>query len=228
MASQEPEAPPVAPTKVCPNCGVQSQTISDKCPSCGKKYKQKKRGGGCLKWIGIVTLGLIALIVVIAVTSGGGNEDATVTPGGGSSSNEQTQTSDEPTTAAVGDTVELKGTEYTVTKVETADTVGGQFNKSTADGKYVIVYLTLKNLKDEPATIVSDAVRLVGNNGKEYTTDTDTLGAFKNQFILEEIQPDLERDVVAVYDIPPDAVSGSKLQVKDLFSDSKGEIDLGQ
>ena len=77
----------------------------------------------------------------------------------------------------------MKGTEYTVTKVETADTVGGEFTKPTADGKYVVVHLTLKNLKDEPATIVGD-VRLVGNNGKEYTTDTDTLGAFENQFIL--------------------------------------------
>lgn len=224
MATQEPEAPPAAPTKVCPNCGVQSQTTSDKCPSCGKKYKQKKGGGGCLKWIGILTVGLIALIVIIAVSSGGGNEDATVTPGSGSSS----ETGDEGATAAVGDTVELTGTEYTVTKVETADTVGGEFNKSTAAGTYVIVYLTLKNLKDEPATILGDAVRLVGGNGKEYTTDSSTLGAFENQFILEEIQPDLAKDVVAVYDVPSDAVSGSKLQVEDLFSDSKGEIDLGQ
>ena len=229
MATQEPQeppaTPPVAPTKVCPNCGVQSQTTADKCPSCGKKYKQKKRGGGCLKWLGILTLGIILLVVIIQVT-GGGNEDATVTPGGGGSDTESSD--DEPTTAAVGDTVELKGTEYTVTKVERAATVGGEFNKSTADGEYVIVYFTLKNLKDEPATILSDAVRLVGSNGKEYTTDTDTIGAFDNQFILEEIQPDLEKDVVAVYDIPPDAISGSKLQVKDLFSDSKGEIDLGQ
>lgn len=223
MATQEPDASPAAPTKVCPHCGVQSQTTSDKCPSCGKKYKQKKSGGGCLKWLGILTLGVIILIVIIAV-SGGGKDDATVTPGGGGAS----ESSDEGATAAVGDTVELKGTEYTVSKVETADTVGGEFNKSTAAGRYVIVYLTLKNLKDEPATILGDAVRLVGGNGKEYTTDTDTLGAFENQFILEEIQPDLAKEVVAVYDIPPDAVSGSKLQVKDLFSDSKGQIDLGQ
>ena len=225
MATQEPEAPasPTIPTKVCPNCGVQSQTTSDKCASCGKKYKQKK-GGGCLKWLGIVTLAFIVLIVIIALASGGGKEDAKVSQG--------TTTGDDgggdvEQTAGVGDTVELKGTEYTVTKVETADTVGGEFTKSTADGKYVVVYLTLKNLKDEPATILGDAVRLVGNNGKEYTTDTDTLGAFENQFILEQIQPDLAKDVVAVYDIPPGAVSGAKLQVKDLFSDSKGEIDLG-
>ena len=41
-------------------------------------------------------------------------------------------------------------------------------------------------------------------------------------------QSDLPKKVVAVYDIPPGAVSGAKLQVKDLFSDSRAEIDLGQ
>jgi len=29
--------------------------------------------------------------------------------------------------------------------------------------------LTLTNLEDEPATILEDAVRLVGGNGNEYT-----------------------------------------------------------
>lgn len=224
MATQEPTAPTV-PTKVCPSCGVQSQTTADKCPSCGKKYKQKKRGGGCLRIVGIATVAFIVLIVAIVALSGGGDEDATVTPGNGSENGEAT---DEGKTAAVGDTVELKGTAYKVTRVRTAQEVGGEFNKSQADGRFVIVDLTLTNLKDEPATILEDAVRLVGGNGKEYTTDTDTFAAFDNQFtILQEIQPDLSKKVVAVYDIPPGAVSGAKLQVKDLFSDSRGEIDLG-
>ena len=206
---------------------MQSQTTSDKCPSCGKKYKQKKgRGGGCLKWLGILTLGIIVLAVIITAT-GGGKEDATVTPG--DESDQTSESSDEDTTAAVGDTVELKGTSYRVTQVRTAQEVGGEFNKTQADGTFVIVDLTLTNLEDEPATILEDAVRLVGGNGNEYTTDTDVFAAFDNQFsVLQEIQPDLAKDVVAVYDIPPDAVSGAKLQVKDLFSDSRAEIDLGQ
>lgn len=223
MATQEPTAPTV-PTKVCPNCGVQSQTTSDKCPNCGKKYKQKK-GGGCLRMIGIGTVALIVLIVAIVALSGGGDEDATVKPGNGS---ENGEASDEGTTAAVGDTVELKGTAYKVTRVRTAQEVGGEFNKTQADGRFVIVDLTLTNLKDEPATILEDAVRLVGGNGKEYTTDTDTFAAFDNQLtILQDIQPDLSKEVVAVYDVPPGAVRGAKLQVKDLFSDSRADIDLG-
>ena len=63
MATPQPGVP-TAPTKVCPHCAVQSQTASDKCPACGKKYKVKvKKRGGCLR----IVLGIIALVVVIAV-----------------------------------------------------------------------------------------------------------------------------------------------------------------
>ena len=72
-------AAPTVPTKVCPNCGVQSQTVADNCPNCGKPYRQKK--GGCLKWIG---LGLLALVLLIAgctaLLAGGSDDDETASP----------------------------------------------------------------------------------------------------------------------------------------------------
>ena len=222
-----PEAsPPTTPTKVCPHCGTQSQTAADKCPSCGKKYgKPPKRRGGCLRIIGGITVGLIVLIIAIVALSGGGDEDPNVTPGNGQA---QGNGDEEGRVANVGDNVSLKGTSYKVTRVRTAKAVGGEFTRVRADGTFVIVNLTLTNEKDEPKTILEDAVRLVGGNGSEYTVDTDTVGAFENALVLlETIQPGLARNVVAVYDVPPGAVSGSKLQVKDLFSDSKGEINLG-
>jgi Domain of unknown function (DUF4352) len=237
QAPAEPQAqgdgPPPAPqgppaqtvqTKVCPNCGVQSQTTSDRCPSCGKKYKQKK-GGGCLKIIGIGTLLFIALIIAIVAASGGGGDgDSGGSDGGSDDGGEETTEQ----VASVGDVVELKGTSYQVTNVRTAQAVGGEFNRTQADGIFVILDLTLTNLEDEPATIVEDAVRIVGGNGNEYTTDSDAFAAFENQLvILQEIQPDLAKKVVAVYDIPPGATSGAKLEVRDLFSDERAQIDLG-
>ncbi len=60
MAPQEPIAPPV-PTKVCSNCGVQSQTTADKCPSCGNKYKKNR-----VSRPGIVIV-ILAWIVIFAV-----------------------------------------------------------------------------------------------------------------------------------------------------------------
>lgn len=130
--------------------------------------------------------------------------------------------------AAVGDTLTLKGTAYTVEKATTAAGLGGQYTRVKADGRFVIVTLTLTNRKDEPATIVEDNVRLVGGNGKQYTTDTDALGQFENGFFaLQEIQPDVSKKVVAVYDVPKPAVDGAALRVSDLFSDATGTIALG-
>lgn len=63
---------------------------------------------------------------------------------------------------------------------------------------------------------------------KEYTTDFDAAIAFDNPLLLaEEIQPDLAKKVVAVYDVPKKAVEGAQLLVKDFWTDSAGEIDLG-
>lgn len=130
--------------------------------------------------------------------------------------------------AQVGDTLTLKGTAYKVQKATTASKLGDQYTAVKADGRFVIVNFTLTNRKDEPATILEDNVRFIGGNGKQYTTDTDTLGQFDNGFFaLEEIQPDVSKKVVAVYDVPKQAVKGSTLQVSDLFSDAKGTIELG-
>lgn len=45
--------------------------------------------------------------------------------------------------------------------------------------------------------------------------------------ILEDIQPQSPEQVTAVYDVPRDVLKGSQLQVQDIFSGSKGTIDLG-
>ena len=60
----------VAPTKVCPNCGVQSQTVEDKCPNCGKKFKAKKNHTARNVLLGL-TLLFILVIAGCATLLGG-------------------------------------------------------------------------------------------------------------------------------------------------------------
>ncbi len=131
--------------------------------------------------------------------------------------------------AGVGDKMTLKGTAYQVTGVQKAKVLGEtEFDRVKANGQFVIVRMTLTNKEDEPATILEDNIRLVGGNGKNYSTSDDALFAFPDQsFLLEEIQPDNSEKGVLVYDLPANAVSGAKIEVTDLFSDSKGQIDLG-
>lgn len=164
---------------------------------------------------------LLALVLMIPLAGCGTTEEASVKQGGngaGSTSGEK---------AGVGDTLTLKGTSYKVTRVRTAASVGSTYAQEKANGVFVIVHVTLKNKKDEPATIASETVRLKGGNGKEYTTSTDASFVVEDALILEEIQPDVAKKAVAVYDIPKKAVKGAQLLVEDFWSDSSGTIDLG-
>jgi hypothetical protein len=86
----------------------------------------------------------------------------------------------------------------------------------------------LTNQKDEPKTILEDNIRLIGGNRKNYSVSDDALLALDDQLaILDEIQPDVTEKGSLVYDVPQRAVSGSQLQVEDLYSEQRGRIDLG-
>lgn len=91
----------------------------------------------------------------------------------------------------------------------------------------MIVELSLRNEKNEPATILSDALKVVGGNKSTYSTSDDALLAVEDQFLLDEIQPGVTETGTLVYDLPDSALAGAELQVEDLFSDEKGRIDLG-
>jgi hypothetical protein len=131
-------------------------------------------------------------------------------------------------TAGVGDKLTLKGTTYRVTKVKTAQEIGDQYTGATANGTFIVVDLQLTNEKDEPATIIEDNIRIVGGNDSSYSTSDDAILVYPDQsLLLEEIQPGVTESGKLVYDLPPEAVKGSRLQVEDLFSGSTGEIRLG-
>jgi hypothetical protein len=131
-------------------------------------------------------------------------------------------------TAQVGDKLTLKGTTYRVTGVDTVKQIGDEYTGATANGEFVVIDIQLTNEEDEPATILEDNIRVIGGNGSSYSTSDDALFVYPDQTILlEEIQPGVTERGKLVYDLPPGAVKGARLQVEDLFSGSTGEIKLG-
>ena len=170
----------------------------------------------------LLALGALGALL-IAVVAGCGEEFATeqasVKDGSGAAVKGKV--------AGVGDKVTLKGTTYKVTKVRTAASVGDSFMKTDANGQFVLVNVSLTNRKDEPATIMSQNLKLIGGNGKQYTTSDDALLSVDKPLLLEEIQPDNTEKGVLVYDLPRKAVKGANLRVEDLFSDSTAKIKLG-
>src|SRR5262249_17125432 len=69
--------------------------------------------------------------------------------------------------ATAGRTVSHHGTRYTITKVRTARSIGDGFLGGHAKGVYVIVNVTLTDLKHDPATIMASNLNLT-THGRSY------------------------------------------------------------
>lgn len=194
----------------------------------------------------LIVFGVIALLVLccgggglLAIFSGGEESGPQIVePNGSSGEKDEHEAPDEDDSpgsasnpAKIGDTIELEGTRYTVKKAETAGSVGSEFFKEDADGMYVIVTLTIENIKDETKTFFSGAAVLVSGKSKRYETDTDAViaaaGDGDDPLIFEDMQPDVPKTGQLVYDVPKDAAVGSLLEVSDLFGRGEAFIDLG-
>jgi hypothetical protein len=177
------------------------------------------------RWIAAIVIGVI---IVAAALGSGGNEGATRSgSSGGGDADKVTQA--DP--VKVGEPVELEGTRYTVESVKTSKSVGDEFFSEEAGGVYVIVRLTIENTKDETKTFSDSAAKFVGSNDKKYSTDNDgtfaAIGDGNDTLIFEDMQPDVPKTGLLVFDVPEAAVKGGQLEVSDLFGRGEAYVDLG-
>jgi hypothetical protein len=181
-------------------------------------YKKKR-------WIAAIIVGVI--IVASALGSGGG--DGGATRGGGSGGGDDTVSDAKP--VKVGEAVSLEGTTYTVESAKAQASVGGEFFSEEANGVYVVVKLTIENTKDETKTFSESAAKYVAPNGKKYSTDNDgtfaAIGENGETLIFEDMQPDVPKTGLLVFDVPKNAVKGGQLELSDLFGRGEAYVDLG-
>jgi len=125
-----------------------------------------------------------------------------------------------------GKKLEYFGTVYKITKVKVRRTIGSGYTRRRADGIYVIVKLTLTNVKSRPSTILADNIR-IASRGATYTVSDDSLYVDNALYIVQQLQPHLPKKVVMLYDIPRRAVRGARLWIKDIGSGHHTTIKLG-
>lgn len=186
------------------------------------------------RWIAAIIIGVL---VLFAAVSGGGEEGATraessdAAAGGAAGDETEAEQVTQDAPVAVGEAVELEGTRYIVESVRTSPTVGSEFFEEQASGVYVIVDLTIENLKDETKVFSDTAAVFRANNDKTYSTDSDgtfaAIGDDGEPLIFEEMQPDLPKTGMLVFDVPESVVAGGLLEVSDLFGRGEAFIDLG-
>jgi hypothetical protein len=95
---------------------------------------------------------------------------------------------------------------WRVLGVGTAKRIGDQYTGSTADGRYLIVHLSVNNGKGESVTLNDDMVKLEVN-GDEYSADNsgdtalDLSGA--KTFLLKDLGPHVTTSGSVAFDVPP-------------------------
>lgn len=179
----------------------------------------KKGMFGCLGCLGIV----VVIVIVIAIIS--------AVMGGGDSGGESGSSKDEKQEYEIGEKVKVDDLEYTVNSIERADTVGGQYTSSTADGKYIVADVTVKNNGNESITIDTELFKILNGdetNGADAAASTEA-NPSDIGFFLEQLNPSSEKTGKVVFDVSEKTAQSDKLKMQvssGMFGTEKANINL--
>lgn len=159
----------------------------------------------------LIVFGLLFVALVIAALAGVGEQaDNTAKPGRKAARS-----------AAVGKPVVLHGISYRITRVRKAR----QVEYAKAQGIFVVVDISVKNVGDEPADIFTQS-SLLGGNGKTYSL----AGRASDIALAFDLQPEFSKRGRLAFDVGPAAVRGARLRIEnckvDLTQDTlRGDCD---
>lgn len=213
-----------------------------------KKFRSWPTGGQVAVWVvlALVVLGIIGAAVGGNSSSSGTASGTTETPSapdsGSSDATSADQGGDSGSNVATDDYTPHvgQGTPVVVDEltwriqgpVSSSSTLGdNEFTSATANGRFVVVPMLVKNGKNETVTVTSNMVKLVAA-GKEYESDTEgelaLLGSSQKSFFLEDIGPDVSQTGTVVFDVPPAAITSKpEVCIGELgFGPSRGCIAL--
>jgi hypothetical protein len=164
----------------------------------------RKRSGlkGCLIVVASV-FGVIVILAAIGAAVGGGTNAPSSTP---------TETHSAAAAPAKKKPVNGIGREYRdgkfafrVTKIRKGvRRVGDQYFGKTAQGQFVLVYVTVHNIGDEARTFDSGSQKLKDTKGREFSADGEATIAMGDQSkaFLEDINPGNGVHGILVFDVP--------------------------
>lgn len=171
---------------------------------------------------------IVAMIVIGSLSNHSNGPTLVANNGTSGNSGSGATVGAEGNPAKIGQTIQLAGTRYTVRKAVKTKSVGGTFG-TKANGVFVVVTLTIENMKNETKTFLDASTKFVASGGKlSYSPDTTgTAYAGRKALILQDMQPQLPTTGQIVFDVPPSKVKGGLLEVSDLFGDGSAYIRLG-
>lgn len=182
--------------KKCKECGKDVSSGAKVCPHCGKKLKM-----GFLKKI-LIGFGIFfVFIIFIGIISNG------------SSSSNSTKTAQiepaqqvETINAKIGDELSIGNFVYCVESISFKKTIGNEVFNKTADGIYLLIKLTLKNIDKKAHSVDNSIYKLIDTSGTEYESSSDGSTAIElsggKTLFLKQCQPNIQTQGYLVFEVP--------------------------
>lgn len=179
----------------------------------------------------IIPLALLVIILLSTALGGGGESDETAEDTSSESSSssgekksdkksdEKSDVGSKANPAPPGTAVKNKSASYRLDDVEIID---GELASGIIDaptGKYVLLTVTVKNVKDETIQVSSEDFKLAVD-GKQFEADSD--GIFLDDgFNYDDLSPELERTGKVLFELPENLAGEGVLIAQAMFSSDK-------
>lgn len=215
-------------------CKVCSKEIAKgvkKCPNCGKDQRNWFMQHKILTF-----LGAIIMLVILGNVVGGdkvdkkevnSSSDKSLTSSDNKNKDESTEESYQ-----IGDTVNTKNMEITVSKFEELEQIGDPdfLGKIAPEGATLVaIQYTMKNVSDDPIGVFSyPSINLVDEKGTKYKDDIEASSAYAtetkvdNSKVLSDLNPGITVTGVDVYEVSKEKFSEGEWYIK--IGDSKVKI----
>jgi len=110
------------------------------------------------------------------------------------------------TYSKIGDEVTVGNFVYRVNGIKFTKTIGKDFVSKTADGIFLVVDLSLKNLDKEAHTLDNSLFKLTAESGNQYESSTEGTTALEMSGIatlfLKQCNPSISKQGMLVFEVP--------------------------
>ncbi len=118
---------------------------------------------------------------------------------------EETETH-EPEYAKIGDLLSVGNFIYQVNSIKFTKSIGSEYSRTTADGIFLIINMTIKNVGNEPHTLDNSFFRLTDEQGVTYETSSEAevelMGSGNETLFLKEFNPNIPKKGSLAFEVP--------------------------
>ncbi len=130
----------------------------------------------------------------------------------------QSKGASSPTAAPAGSAVRDGKFEFQVLNINRAssagDPGGNPYEQAKAQGEFIIVALSVKNISDQPQSYFGDNQKLIDSSGRQYGANSDADMYMNSSNATGDINPGNSIQASVAFDVPVGTVP-SKLQLHD-------------